>query len=128
MDIDQQLHSLVGRDIQLAVKISGLHNRVDEKGCWRSIFHTRVERYCSMYNVRDPMGCISEKELRMEFVPQLFYLSQKCASPGVQNSTMQSSNSRCTFFNSIIRMKFFGSELEAPLFRFFLVLNSKRTF
>ena len=44
----------------------------------------------------------------------------KCVSPGVRNSTMQSSNYRRNFFDSMIHMKSFGSEIKAHFFSIFL--------
>ena len=68
---------------------------------------------------REITGCIAATKVRLGFVPQWCYSSQKNASPGVQNSTMRISNSRRTFFDSMIRMKYFGSELKAHFFEFF---------
>ena len=73
------------------------------------------------------MGFLVVKKVRLEFGPQQCFLSQKYASPRFRNLMMRSLNSRCTFFDSMICIKLFGSELKAHYFSNFLVSNSRRT-
>ena len=63
-------------------------------------------------------GLLSFKIFGLGFGTQRCYSSQKSAPPGVQKSTMLSSNSGRTFVDSIICIELFGSELKAHFFKF----------
>ena len=68
---------------------------------------------------REIRGCIAARKVGLEFGTQRCYSSQEYASPVVRNSTMGSSNTRGTFFDSMICIKTIGSEFKGHLFNFF---------